>query len=184
MAHSETRNQLVALANDNAGNPTGFLEGLSEIHADWHDPNIPRTYGFLLFHHRVVRYFKAIVGPAVNPPVTAYTAADFKAMNMQPFTGNLANVDTLAEMATASGAIEGWHGMAHMRIGVATQTPMMDPRQNIFFRPFWQLHFYIDDLFNAMLRQYRNSAHPGQFLTDAAIASHIESSHHGWVPRI
>jgi hypothetical protein len=183
MAHSDTRNQLIALANNNAGNPTGFLEGLSDIHAEWHSPT-PRTYGFLLFHHRVVRYFKAIVNPAVNPPVVAFTAAEFKAMNQAPFGGNLANVDTLGEMATASAAIEGWHGTAHMRIGMATQTPMMDPRQNIFFRPFWQLHFYIDDLFGTILRQYRNAAHPAQFLTDTAIASHIESSHHGWVSRI
>jgi hypothetical protein len=71
-----------------------------------------------------------------------------------------------------------------MQIGIATQTPMMDPRQNIFFRPFWQLHLYIDNLFRGMLQQYGNRAHPGQFLTVGAIAAHIEERHHSWVPRI
>ena len=183
MAHSQTRDQLIALANDSADNAVGFLEGLSDIHADWHGPN-ERTYGFLLFHHRVVGYFSRIVNRAINPPVAAFTAADFQAMNVQPFGGNLANVDTLGELAAASSAIESWHNNAHMQIGMATQSPMMDPRQNIFFRPFWQLHLYIDNLYGATLKQYRNRSHPGQFLTDAAIAAHIEAGHHAWVPRI
>ena len=161
----------------------GFLEGLSDIHDDWHGPNV-RVYGFLLFHHRVVRYFNAIVSPQVNPPVAPFTAAEFQAMGVQPFGGNLANVDTLGEAANASSAIESWHGPAHMQIGNATQTPMMDPRQNIFFRPFWQLHLYIDNLFRGMLQQYGNRAHPGQFLMVSAIAGHIEERHHSWVPRI
>ena len=67
---------------------------------------------------------------------------------------------------------------------MATGTPMMDPRQNICFRPFWQLHGYIDNLFIRVLDQYGNRAHPSQFVTASAIASHIEAAHHGWVPRI
>jgi hypothetical protein len=183
MAHSPTRDQLIALANNNAGDPMGFLDGLSDIHDDWHG-ELVRTYGFLLFHHRVVRYFTAIVNPAIQPAIAAFTPADFQQMQAQPFGGNTAGVDTLGELAAFSTAIESWHNTAHMQIGMATGTPMMDPRQNIFFRPFWRLHFYIDGLFRTCLRQYGNRAHPNQFVNDSAIAGHIEASHHGWVRRI
>ncbi len=56
--------------------------------------------------------------------------------------------------------------------------------QNIFFRPFWQFHFFIDDLFEVVLGQYGERAHPGQFVTLSAVAVHIEARHHGWIPRI
>lgn len=184
MSHMEFRNRLIALANDNASNPSGFLEGLSDIHADWHDPNTLRTYGFLLFHHRVVRYFNTIVNAQSSPPVAAFTANDLNGMNVQPFGGSLASIDTLIELADLSDSIESWHNNAHMRIGMATGTPMMDPRQNIFFQPFWRLHLYIEAMFQTTLQQYANRQHPGQFVDANAIAGHLEVSHHGWVPRI
>lgn len=183
MAHSPTRDSLAGLASASAGDPTGFLEGLSDIHDDWHS-EFTRTYGFLLFHARVVRYFTQIVGPVLNPPITAYTAPDLQNMNVQPFQFNVAAVDTLSELASLSSAIEGWHNTAHTRIGSATGAPMIDPRQNIYFRPFWRLHFYIEDVFQAALAQYASRNHPGDFLTPMAVASHIEVAHHGWVPRI
>ena len=183
MSHSPTRDQLVALANNNPSDPMGFLEGLSPIHAAWHQETL-RTYGFLLFHHRVVRYFNTIVVPAVQPAVTAFTGAQLTAMDVQPFGGSTQGVDTLGGLATFSSGLESWHNTAHMRIGMATGAPMMDPSQNIFFRPFWQLHLYIDQFFQTVLQQYATKAHPNQFLTADSAAGHIEASHHGWVPRI
>jgi len=183
VAHSPVRDQLVALASSNSGDPMGFLEGLSDIHADWHGENV-RTYGFLLFHNRVVRYFNAIVNSALAAPVAAYTPATLQQDGAQPFGGNLANVDTLAELRSLSLAIESWHNTSHSQIGFATQVPMMDPRQNIFFRPFWQLHLYIDGLFQTGLQQYAAGAHAGQFLAPEAVAAHLEAAHHSWVPRI
>jgi hypothetical protein len=183
MPHEPFRDRLTTLAAATSQDPAGFLEGLSDIHDDWHTI-ADRGYGFLLFHNRVVRYFKAIVGPAVQPPIQAFTDQDFQDMGLQAFQADLSNVDTLGELVTFSTAIESWHNTAHMGIGTATGTPMMDPRQNIFFRPFWQLHFYIDDLFGTALRQYGDRAHPGQFVIASAIAGHIEARHHGWVPRI
>lgn len=183
MAHSVFRDRLIALANETADNPSGFLEGLSDIHADWHGVEVP-TYGFLLFHHRVVRYYNSIVNAQLNPPVTAFTAADFKNMNVQPFADKTTNIDTLVEMADFSDSVQSWHNTAHMQIGMATGAPMMDPRQNVFFRPFWRLHYYIEKLFQTVLLQYGNKQHPGQFVDDTAIASHLEVSHHSWVPRI
>jgi hypothetical protein len=105
-------------------------------------------------------------------------------MNVQPFGAKLTNIDTLIELANFSDSIESWHNTAHMQIGMATGTPMMDPRQNIFFRPFWRLHLYIDGMFQTVLKQYGNRQHPNQFVDATAIAGHLEVSHHSWVPRI
>lgn len=93
-------------------------------------------------------------------------------------------VDALGELAAFSAAIESWHNTAHGAIGSATGTPMMDARQNVFFRPFWKFQVLIDDLFEVVLRQYGDRAHRDQFVTAAAVAAHIEARHHGWVPRI
>ena len=183
MAHPPMRDRLVALANSNANDPSGFLEDLSDPHADWH-AEFGRTYGFLLFHHRVVRYFNAIVNAQLQQPVLAYTPGELQGMGIQPFGGNVASVDTLGELAALSASIESWHNTAHGGLASATGTPMMDPRQNIFFRPFWQLHLYIDGFFQQVLTQYGNRAHPGQFVVPGAVAGHLEASHHGWVPRI
>jgi hypothetical protein len=183
VSHEPFRDRLVALAAATAQDPAGFLDGLSPIHDDWHT-QAARGYGFLLFHNRVVRSFKAIVLPAVQPVIEAFTDQQFQDMGAQPFQADPSGIDTLGELVTFSTALESWHNTAHMDIGTATRTPMMDPRQNIFFRPFWQLHFYIDDLFTTTLTQYGERAHPGQFVIPSAIAGHIEARHHGWVPRI
>ncbi|HEX6515614.1 MAG TPA: hypothetical protein VF049_08565 [Nocardioidaceae bacterium] len=183
MSHQAFRNQLVTLASTSGSDPNAFLEGLSPIHDAWHGQGT-RTYGFLLFHHRVVRYFNRIVTPALASPIEPFTRQQFESMDVQPYGEDLSGADTLADLAAASVSIENWHNGAHMGVGMATGVPMMDPRQNIFFRPFWQLHFFIDGLFDAMLRQYGNRAHAGQFVTDDAVASHIEARHHGWVARI
>jgi hypothetical protein len=183
MSHEPFRDELVALAGSTAQDPTGFLEGLSPIHDAWHTQGA-RTYGFLLFHHRVVRYFNANVAPTVAPPIIAFDNPAFEKMGVQAFEFDLSGTDTLAALATFSTTIEDWHNTAHMAIGMATGVPMMDPRQNIFFRPFWQLHFFIDDLFDTALAQYASRAHPNQFVTSDAAAGHIEARHHGWVARI
>jgi hypothetical protein len=183
MSHEPFRDQLVSLAGSTTQDPTGYLEGLSPIHDAWHTQGA-RTYGFLLFHHRVVRYFNAIVASTVDPPITAFDDAGLGRMNVQPFHFDLAGSDTLADLVTFSTAIENWHNAAHRGIEMATGVPMMDPRQNIFFRPFWQLHFFIDDLFDNALDQYAGQAHPDQFVTSDAAAAHIEAQHHGWIARI
>ena len=183
MAHEPTRDALIALSNNNSANPIGFLEGLSDIHDDWHQP-FGRTYGFLLFHLRVVRYFNNIVNPAVNPKITPYLKKDFDNMGYSEFGGGVGGVDTLGGLVNISSEIENWHNIAHSRIGAATGAPMMDARVNIYFRPFWQLHYYIDGLFQVALRQYGANVHRDQFLNIEAIAAHIETAHHSRVPNI
>ena len=61
---------------------------------------------------------------------------------------------------------------------------MLDPRQNILFSAFWQLHLYVEGLFQGSLHQYGDAIHPGQFLNVSAVAAHLEASHHAWVPFI
>ena len=43
MAHENTRDDLITIANNNNGDPLGFLEAFSPIHSNWHGP--ARTYG-------------------------------------------------------------------------------------------------------------------------------------------
>ena len=182
MAHESTRDALITIANNNNGDPLGFLEALSPIHLNWHQPAPP--YGFLLFHHRVVRYFKAIVDPQVNPSIAPFTNAEFDGMGINPFGGGPENIASLNDLAAFSGNIQNWHNGAHQNIQAATGVPMMDPEENIFYRVFWQLHFFIDDRFKVGLQQYEAAVHPGAFLNVSAIAAHIEIRHHSWVPRI
>ena len=184
MSHAAFRDRLITLAGATAQDPGGFLAGLSSIHDDWHT-EASRGYGFLLFHNRVVGSFNAIVAPAVDPAIEPFTEQEFRDMGVDLFQGDPSSVSTLGDLAAFSTAIEDWHNGAHMAIGTATGTPMMDPRQNIFFRAFWQLHFFIDDVqFGMALQQYGDRAHPGQFIIPSAVAGHIEARHHGWVPNI
>ena len=90
---------------------------------------------------------------------------------------------SLDDLALYSQQIEGWHGEAHMVIGDATGAPMMDPRINIFYTPFWNLHFFINARFEAELRSYAAAAHPA-IDTPSDIVRHIEEQHHGQVRRI
>ncbi len=183
MAHSPIREQLIALASSTSGDPMNFLDGLSDIHDNWHQ-EVVRTYGFLLFHHRVVRYFNTIVNSQLQPTITAYTRQEFEGMGVAPFGGNLANIDTLPELRNFASSVEAWHNAAHDRIARATGTPLLDARQNIYFRAFWRLHLYIENLFMTVLQQYGDRAHPNEFLSLQAVAEHIEAAHHAWVPNI
>lgn len=182
MAHSTFRDRLITLRNATLTTPDGFLEGLSDIHDDWHGQ--PRTYGFLLFHHRVVRYFDEIVNNPLGLGIVAYSPADLEGMGVAALTANPAGVDTLGELSTYSSAFETWHNGAHGRIEVATGAPMMDARININYAPFWRLHKFIDARFQTVLQQYANRAHPGALATPFASARHIEAAHHNWVSRI
>lgn len=182
--HPPMRDALVAIASTNGSDPGGFLEDLSDVHFDWHT-EFTRTYGFLLFHHRVVGFFQSIVNGPLQLGIAPYADGDFQGMGIQPFDAGLAtDVDTLEELAAFSSTLESWHNTTHGGLATQTGTPMMDPRRNIFFVAFWRLHLYIDALFEQVLTQYGNRVHPGQFVIDEAVASHVEVAHHGWVPRI
>jgi hypothetical protein len=175
----------VRLASENADDPAGFLEGLSDIHDGWHGafyenvrlPALPLPGGPLFQAHRE------------RPATGAGRAVHGRRASADGCIGargqpGQRQVVGRGDLAAFSAAVESWRNVAHGVIGRATGTPMMDPRQNIFFRPFWRLHLYIDDLFQVALRRYGESAHPELFLDIPAVAGHIEAAHHSWVPRI
>lgn len=196
MAHSTVRDQLSALRSTTEGDAWGFLEGLSPIHTAWHMPG-SRRYGFLLFHHRVVRYFNANVNGPLGLGIAPYSAADFAAGGQfedapWPLPGAFPGpVQRLEDLRELSSIIEEWHNVgAHAVVGAVTGTPMMQPDRNIFYRPFWRLHGFIDEEFKKALVSYGNAVHPpsgGGLHTIANasnIAQHIEESHHSFVPVI
>jgi hypothetical protein len=125
-----------------------------------------------------------IVNSQVEPPVTPYTDAGFRDIGIEPFSGGPERASSLGDLRLLSENIENWHNGAHARIQVATGVPMMNAAENIFYRVFWQLHFYIDDRFKEGLQQYEAEVHPDAFLNVSAIAAHIEVSHHSWVQEI
>jgi hypothetical protein len=188
MAHSTVRNQLISLRNSTREDAWGFLEGLSPIHTVWHGPGA-RRYGFLLFHHRVLRYFRSNVEGPLSLGITPYSTADFSSGGMfesvpWPLPGALTGpVSSLEGLAEYSSVVEEWHNSAHGAIGAVTGAPMMDPTVNIFYRPFWRLHSFIDEEFKTALVAYGNAAHP-PVGTPTSIAGHIEESHHSFVPAI
>ncbi len=105
-------------------------------------------------------------------------------MAIDPYGGGPDNIASLTGLQALSADIQDWHNGAHARIQVATGVPMMNAAENIFYRVFWQLHFFIDDRFKVALDQYEAEVHPGAFLNVSAIAAHIEVSHHSLVPTI
>ena len=124
----------------------------------WHRQSpLARTLGFLLFHWNVIENFRRAGGPRIwAGGLRPFSGSDFTNFGW-PYTvaerATPGNVDSLADF---SRAIEGWHGDAHMAIGMATGTEqqMMDPGQNIFLLNFWRLHYFINDRFLEQLDNY------------------------------
>ena len=94
MTHEVFRDRLITLAGATAGDPAGFLDGLSPIHDAWHREG-SRTYGFLLFHTRVVRHFNQIVAPVVQPQIESFTEAEFEGMGVRLFQYDVETVEPL-----------------------------------------------------------------------------------------
>jgi len=115
-----------------------------------------RPLGFLLYHWHVIRAFETAGGPRFvgGGSIAPYTPANFAAFgwpyNVTAET-SAGDVDSLADF---SFEIEMWHNDAHMAIGMATETPMMDPEENIWYLPFWRLHYFIDARFIQQLRRF------------------------------
>ncbi len=173
-------------------NPQLFLQLLSPLHAQWHAvPSRARRVGFLLFHWHVIEHFQAL-GLENQMGVQPDTVADFsapggrfRAADWAASMDGVADATTLAELEEYSQAIEAWHNDAHMVIGQVTGLDMMDPRANVFFTEFWNLHFFINARFEEQLRSYADNAHPDLNLRTAAdVVKHIEGEHPGTIALI
>ena len=171
-----------------ANNPPLFLQLLSPLHALWHDPSRRRRVGFLLFHWHVIQHFTALSLDGVMH-VQADTVADFSTSgrfaegDWNASMGAVGDSTSLQELVDYSAAIEGWHNEAHMVIGDVTGLDMMNPRANVFFTEFWNLHFFINERFEEQMDAYAQATHP-QLEGAAAIVAHIEEQHPSVIARV
>jgi hypothetical protein len=60
---------------------------------------------------------------------------------------------------------------------------MMNPRANVFFTEFWNLHFFINERFEEQMDAYAQSKHP-QLQGARAIVAHIEEQHPSVIARV
>ncbi len=156
MAHSVTVTTLNRAGAEarRRGDPMYYLQRLSPIHTEWHRPG-PRRIGFLFFHWHGIENLKKAGGPRVWPGgVRPYTAADFRNFGWPYDVAAQAQHGDIDSLAAFSSEIEGWHNEAHMALMDATGTPMTDPAQNIFYPPFWRLHYVMNARFLERLATY------------------------------
>jgi hypothetical protein len=184
--HWDERDYLIQLANETAQDPEALLGGLRDIHVFWHGQRLEeRTYGFLLFHYRVVRYFNGIVNSRREEPLAPYSPTEFQRMGVPPFPEQIVgNIQTVRDLALFSRAFELWHNLCHEQMERATGAPLMDAAKNIYWAEFWRLHLYVDRIFHQALAQFANGSHPGEFRTVLEVVTYIEEEQDGWVPYI
>jgi hypothetical protein len=188
--HSVMLNRLRAFEDQarQANDPPLFLQLLSPLHALWHDPSRRRRVGFLLFHWPAIQHFTAL-GLDGAMHVRADTVADFSAGgrfaegDWNASMGAVGDSTSLQELVDYSAAVEGWHNEAHMVIGDVTGLDMMNPRANVFFTEFWNLHFFINERFEEQIDAYAQSKHP-QLQGAPAIVAHIEEQHPSVIARV
>jgi hypothetical protein len=143
-----------------------------------------RSYGFLLFHSRVVRSFNAIVAPTVDRAIEPSTEQEFQDMGVEAFQEDASSVPPSVTSWRFHSDRELAQHRTHGNRRGARNADDGFPAECLF-RAFWQLHLFIDEVqFGRALRQYGDQAHPSQFVLPSAVADHIEARHHGWVPRI
>ena len=153
-----------------------FLNGLAEIHFDWHTTR--RTHGFMLFHADVVGRFKAVGGPGRFGGVTPFTRGELASFDAPYEVTTTASQADPASLRRFSREVETWHNNAHMAVEMALGVDMMNPKTNIYVEEFWKLHYFIQARFAAELRRFR----PG--VKQPTVIARIEDRHHPFVPRI
>lgn len=190
---------------EKSGNPRLFLDRLANQHDSWHGTQ-PPILGFLLYHHFVVKNFRAIkLDQILN--VSPYSTDDFKAggkfewqqewdipadpqrpeINRQVFETllqrwtSLPSAKTIDELATLSFRLQNWHNLVHYVVERATNKPMGNPLVNIYLTEFWNLHFLVEQQFERNLRSFGNSINLANI---DEIVEHIEEEEHGRVGEI
>jgi hypothetical protein len=159
MAHTFTTIALSRLGREarRRDDPSYFLDRFGPMHRRWHSlSSNARPLGFLLYHWHVIQAFKIAGGPRFvgGGSITPYTPANFAAFGWPYNVTAQASAGDVDSLANFSFEIEMWHNDAHMAIGMATDTPMMDPEENIWYLPFWRLHYFIDARFIQQLRRF------------------------------
>lgn len=127
-----------------ARHPRDFLNAMTTIHPWWHNRGFG-FIGFLTFHKEVIL--------ACRRSLASVAAGDFfpaPLANMTP-AYDTAQLDSINDLNFFSRQIQAWHNDVHR----SPQFPpgFMDPTRNIFMRPFWQFHHFIDQKFDQALRR-------------------------------
>ena len=81
------------------------------------------------------------------------------------------------DLFSYSKRIEDWHNFAHESLMMVSGQPLHDASVNIFYPLFWDLHFFINNLFEKELRSLSSSIHLG-VNTPAKIVQKLEMDHH------
>lgn len=167
---STTINYLFNIASEalNVRDPWRFLYHFSPYHTRFHmQSENMRDLGFLIFHWCVIFYFKA-VGLESILRIMPYTINDFSPRG-RFYTGDINCSAWLSEtqcsqstddLITYSQQIERCHNSWHMAIETGTRTPMMNAALNIYYPAFWNLHFFINNLFETQLDSFRAAVNP------------------------
>ena len=138
---------------------TQFLKSLGPIHNNWHvahNGGSAQT-GFLLFHWELIKRFKAVGGAAHFGGVTSFTSQQLAGYNATYDVTTAVHKGDVASLESFSFALEQWHNHAHMAIGMAIHKNLMNPKTNVQLVQFWQLHYFINDLFEQKLGDFRSS---------------------------
>lgn len=182
--HERSKRQLRNLAERAMDKPQGtqrrqaFLDGLGSIHLDWHAS--ARRHGFLLFHWELIKYFKQVGAPAEFGGIRAFTKQDFEDFG-RPYDVSVAvDKQDIGSLKRFSRAIENWHNHAHHHVGMATGVDLMDAETNIYEPEFWRLHYFINQRFEAKLRDFRRRSNQ----SIPRVVEGIEAQHHRAVPSI
>lgn len=137
-----------------------FLRKLGPIHAQWHHDNNLGTLslGFLLFHWELIQRLEAVGGPAHFGGITPFTTQQLASFNAPYNVHDVVHQGDVASLEEFSIDTEDWHNNAHMAIGMQFHVNLMNPKTNIKLVQFWQLHYFINSLFESRLSDYRTSA--------------------------
>ncbi len=169
------------------GNPQYFLQrlgGQNGLHVIWHFRGGRRSIGFLLFHWHLVEDFKSLrlnqsmgVRPLVKRDFKLrgkYYSAD---ADWDAHMEGLQPSKTLQELVRYSKRIEDWHNFAHESLMMISGQPLHDASVNIFYALFWDLHFFINNLFEKELRSFARSTHL-EVSSPVKIVQKLETDHH------
>lgn len=146
----------------NQNNRWQFLVSFSPYHARFHMQTV-RDIGFLAFHWCAIYYFRAL-GLDRLLRTTPYEIQDFGPGGIF-YTGDIFCSNWLSRVPRArsindllrySLQIEQCHNGWHTSIETVTRSPLMNPTINIYYPAFWNLHFFINNLFENQLYSYNS----------------------------
>ena len=135
------------LASMSGGTLNSFLRQLVPIHVEWHASGsfAGEPIGFLTFHHELLAAYEALRHREGKSPV--------QRLNMQKagLEGHFDESDLAQESSPRFVAMilnVGPHSLAHSKLEI------MNHATGIFSEPFWEIHRYMDEVFERWLKEH------------------------------